>query len=159
METIKQISVFLENKPGRLANVLSALAREKVNITAMSVMDSHEHSVLRFVSGDMPKTLQVLKSLSTPHAEAEVLQVELRNQPGALSHLCELLAQEHVNIDYAYCSAGGRNGKTMGIFKVSNTEKAMRLLNGSATSPARRRQPRRQLRARQSYQAPGGAAR
>ena len=47
----------------------------------------------------------------------------------------------------------------MGIFKVSNTEKAIRLLNGSATSPARRRQPRRQLRARQSYQAPGGAAR
>ena len=48
METTKQISVFLENKPGRLANVLSALASEKVNITALTVMDSHEHSVLAF---------------------------------------------------------------------------------------------------------------
>jgi hypothetical protein len=157
VETIKQISVFLENKPGRLANVLSALAREKVNITAMTVMDSHEHSVLRFVTGDIQKTRQVLKGMSTPHAEADVLQVELRNQPGALSHVCELLAQDHINIDYAYCSSGGRNGKTVGIFKVSNTEKAMRLLNGSGTSPARRRQPRRQLRDQRSYKAPGGA--
>jgi len=157
METTKQISVFLENKPGRLANVLSALARDKVNITAMTVMDSHEHSVLRFVTSDLPKTVQVLKGLSTPHAETDVLQVELRNQPGALSHVCELLAQDHINIDYAYCSSGGRNGKTVGIFKVSNTEKATRLLNGSASSPARRRQPRRQVRDRRSYQAPGSA--
>src|SRR5215472_1811649 len=50
METAKQVSVFLENKPGRLANVLSALAREKVNIIALTVMDSHEHSVLRIVA-------------------------------------------------------------------------------------------------------------
>src|ERR1700726_3244289 len=83
VETTKQISVFLENKPGRLAKVLSALARDKVNVTALTVMDSHEHSVLRFVSSDVPKTVQVLKSLGTPHAETDVLIAELRNQPGA----------------------------------------------------------------------------
>ena len=59
METTKQISVFLENKPGRLANVLSALAREKINVTALSVMDSHEHSVLRFVTNDPVQTVQI----------------------------------------------------------------------------------------------------
>ena len=80
MQTTKQISVFLENKPGRLANVLLALAREKVNITALTVMDSHEHNVLRFVADDLDKTRQVLKELSTPFAETEVLLVELRNQ-------------------------------------------------------------------------------
>ena len=51
-ERAKQIPVFLENKPGRLANVLSALARDKVNITALSVMDKHEHGVLRVVTDD-----------------------------------------------------------------------------------------------------------
>src|SRR5262245_35847507 len=124
METTHQVSVFLENKPGRLANVLRALEKQKVNVTGLSVMDSHEHSVLRLVTSDLDKTLAVLKDLGTTYTTTEVLLVELRNQPGALAHLCELLAAEHINIDYCYCSAGGRNGKTYGVFKVSNFEKA-----------------------------------
>src|ERR1700758_3852958 len=104
METAKQVSVFLENKPGRLAKVLSALAREKVNITALTVMDSHEHSVLRLVADDLAKTTRVLDSLGTPHAESDVLLVELKNQPGALARVCETLGTDHVNIDYCYCS-------------------------------------------------------
>src|SRR6516225_4300517 len=124
VQTTKQITVFLENKPGRLANVLSALAHEKVNITALSVMDKHEHSVLRLVSDDPARTAQVMQALNTPFTEADVLAVDLRNQPGALAHVCEVLAAEHVNIDYAYCSSGGRNGKVVGIFRVSNADKA-----------------------------------
>ncbi len=156
METAKQVSVFLENKPGRLANVLSALARDKVNVTALSVMDSHEHSVLRAVVNDPARAVAVLNGLGVSHAESEVLVVELRNQPGALAHVCEVLAAEHINIEYAYCSAGGRNGKTMGIFKVSNNEKAMRVL--SASNPSKRYQDRRPVRAPRSYQPTGNSA-
>jgi len=159
METTKQISVFFENKPGRLANVLLALAREKVNIIALTVMDSHEHSVLRFVTNDLQKSMQVLKGLNIPITESEVLMVELRNQPGALAHVCELLAGEHINIDYAYCSSGGRNGKTMGIFKVSNNDKAIRLLGEGAPNARARRLERRAMRDRRSYQPSGGAVR
>jgi hypothetical protein len=154
METAKQISVFLENKPGRLANVLSALAQEKVNITAMTVMDSHEHSVLRVVTTDPALTVRVLRGQSTPHAETDVLVVELRHQVGALAHVCELLAGGHVNIDYCYCSSGGRNGKTIGIFKVSNNEKAIRLLGTANAGAARRRLQGRPLRDRRSYAPP-----
>ena len=157
METARQVSVFLENKPGRLAKVLSALAREKVNITALTVMDSHEHNVLRFVTSDLAGTVKVLKALGTPHAETEVLQVELKNQPGALAHVCEVLAQEHINIDYAYCSAGGKGGKTVGVFKLSNAEKAMRILGEGANNSLRRRSERRPLRDRRTYQSRGGA--
>jgi hypothetical protein len=156
VETSKQISVFLENKPGRLANVLSALAREKVNVTALSVMDSHEHSVLRVVTGDALKAAQVIKALGTPYAETDILLVELRNQPGALAHVCEILAAEHVNIEYAYCSSGGRNGRVFGIFKVSNTEKAMRALGSGGNNTARKRVERRPLRDKRTYQ-PGTA--
>ena len=156
METARQVSVFLENKPGRLANVLSALAREKINITALSVMDSHEHSVLRLVVNDVPRTVQVLNSLNTPHAQSEVLVVELRNQPGALAHVCELLAGDRINVDYAYCSSGGRNGKVVGIFKVSNHERATRVLG---ESPNNRRLERRTPRDRRAYQPPSGAKR
>jgi hypothetical protein len=159
METTKQISVFLENKPGRLANVLLALAREKVNIAALTVMDSHEHSVLRFVVDDLDKTRGVLKSVGTPFAETEVLTVELRNQPGELANLCKHLGAEHINIEYAYCSSGGRNGRTIGVFKVSNASKAMRVLGESPNNSVRRRVVARPLRARQSYQPPGMARR
>jgi hypothetical protein len=155
--TTKQITVFLENKPGRLANVLSALAREKVNIIALSVMDKHEHSVLRLVTDNHDKTMQVMQELNTPCTEAEVIAIELRNQPGALAHVCEVLAGEHVNIDYAYCSSGGRNGKVVGIFKVSNSGKASRVLAGSPSNSYRRAE-RRPLRDQRSYQPKGTAA-
>jgi hypothetical protein len=152
VDTIKQISVFLENKPGRLANVLSSLARDKVNLKALTVMDSHEHNVLRFVSDNGEHTRKVLKNLGIPFAEIDVLLVELKNQPGALAHICETLAEGHVNIDYAYCSAGGRNGKTFGIFKVSNTEKSIRLLGASPNNASRRRMGRRPIHTRSANQ-------
>ena len=145
METTKQVSVFLENKPGRMARVLAALEREKVNITGLTVMDSHEHSVLRLVTSDTPKTAQVLKGLGTPFTETEVLLVELRNQPGSLAHVCEQLAAEHINIDYCYVSAGGKNGKTLSVFKVSNAEKAMRVLGHTGNNKARRLVGRRPI--------------
>ena len=158
METSKQLSIFLENKPGRLAKVLSALAREKVNITAMTVMDSHEHSVLRVVTNDLDRSRQTVRALGAPCAETDVLVVEMRNHPGALAHVCEQLAAEHINIDYCYCSAGGRNGRTMGIFKVSNTEKAMRLL-GSNNAAARRRPEARPVRDQRAYAPRGNSIR
>jgi hypothetical protein len=154
VQITKQISVFLENKPGRLANVLLALARDKVNITALTVMDSHEHNVLRFVADDLDKSRKALKEMSIPFVETEVLLVELRNQPGELAHVCELLGAEHVNIEYAYCSSGGRNGKTLGIFRVSNATKAMRVIGESPNNSVRRRLQQRPLRSRQSYQPP-----
>jgi hypothetical protein len=150
----KQITVFLENKPGRLANLLRALERQKVNVTGLTVMDSHEHGVLRFVANDAPRTVQVLRELGTSYTEADVLLVELRNQPGAIARLCEQLAAEHINIDYCYCSAGGRNGKTFGIFKVSSNEKALRVLGGGpGRNSTKRRVEKRPPRDRRSYQA------
>jgi hypothetical protein len=154
METAKQVSVFLENKPGRLANVLRALEKQKINVTGMTVMDSHEHSVLRLVTSDAARTVAVLKEMGANFTNAEVLLVELRNQPGALAHLCEVLAAEHINIDYCYCSAGGRNGRTYGIFKVSSVEKAQRVLAGAGNNSAKRRIEKRPLRDRRSYQTP-----
>lgn len=151
MDTSKQISVFLENKPGRLANVLSALAKEKVNVTALSVMDSHEHSVLRLVTEDTARTASVLKSLGMRQVESDVLLVELKHQPGALAHVCEMLAGEHINIEYCYCSSGGKNGKVLGVFKVSNLDKAAKLLAGS--NSAARRKEMRPGRDRRSYMA------
>lgn len=147
MPISKQISVFLENKPGRLANVLSALAGEKVNLNAMTVMATHETGVLRFVSDDKVKAHAALKNLGTRYSEADVVLLELRNQPGAMAHVCETLAGQHINVEYAYSGPGGRNGKSIGVFKVSNTEKAARILADSPNN-LRRRMGRRPMHTR-----------
>jgi hypothetical protein len=150
VQTSKQFTVFLENKPGRLASILGELARQKVNLVAMSVMDRHEHGVLRFVADDHARTTLALQALNTSFTESDVLLVELRNQPGALANVCALLADEHIHIDYAYCSSGGRNGKVMGVFKVTNNDKAIRVL-GSGNNIAKRRLERRPMVDRRTY--------
>lgn len=141
MPTRKQVTIFLENKPGRLAQLLGALAQRKINIIALTVMDRHEHGVLRLVTEDDAATRLTLQAANAHYTESDVLAVELKNQPGALANVCERLAQEHVAIDYAYCSSGGRNGKVFGIFKVSNLEKAQRVLADGAKTQRRLEKP------------------
>lgn len=148
MQTRKQVTIFLENRPGRLAQILSALANGKINIVALSVMDRHEHGVLRLVTEDEAATARALQTINSHFTESDVLAVELKNQPGALAHVCERLAEEHIAIDYAYCSSGGRNGKVFGIFKVSNLEKAQRIL-GEVSNHRRLEKPK--LRDQRSY--------
>jgi hypothetical protein len=148
MNTRKQVTIFLENKPGRLAQVLAVLAQSKINIIALSVMDRHEHGVLRLVTEDEAATAKTLRGMNASFTESDVLAVELKNQPGALAHVCGRLAEEHITIDYAYCSSGGRNGKVFGIFKVSNVEKAQRILTESSNH---RRLERPTMRDQRTY--------
>ena len=77
MPTHKQTTVFLENKPGRLAHVLSALAQAKINIVALAVMDRSENGVLRLVTEDAPATRKTLGALNLQASENDVLAVEL----------------------------------------------------------------------------------
>lgn len=126
-----QFSVFLVNKPGVLAQITSALAGEKINVIALTLVDSQEHGVLRVVSDDSGKTRQVLSRLNLPMNETEVLCLELPNQPGALSDVATLLGKNHININYAYCTSGAPGGKTTGIFKVADQNKARHVLKGS----------------------------
>ncbi len=150
METRKQLTVFLENKPGRLAQILSSLAQAKINIVALAVMDRQDQGVLRLVTDNDAATRKLLQGMNQQCAAHDVLAVELRNQPGALAHVCETLAGGHINVDYAYCSSGGKNGKVYGIFKVSNLDKAQRVLT-AATNHNNRRIQVRPMRDQRAY--------
>ncbi len=132
MEFVHEVTAYLENKPGRLAKICSALAREKIDLRALSVMDTTDRSVLRFVTDGLEPTKKVLTSLGTEFETSEVLAVELDNRPGALSRLLERLAEEHINIDYAYASSSSAAGKALGIFHTSNQKRALQILNDSA---------------------------
>ena len=130
--TDTQFSVFLVNKPGVLAQVTKSLAEGKVNVVAMTLVDSQEHGVLRVVADEPAKARDVLKRLNLPMTETEVLCLELSNRPGALADVASVLGQNHVNINYAYCTSGARGGRTTGIFKVADVKKAQHVLRGKS---------------------------
>ena len=90
MEFVHEVTAHLENKPGRLAKICAALAHEKINIRALSVMDARERSVLRVVVDQFEPTRKVLTSLGTEHSSTEVLAVEMENRPGALTRILEM---------------------------------------------------------------------
>jgi len=128
MDLVKQFSVFLVNKPGVLAQVTKAIAQAKINILAMTMTDSSEHGVLRLVGEDADKLRRALAGLNLPTTETDVLMVTMPNRTGALADVCQKLAGAHININYAYCTTGASGGKTKGIFKVADNQKAMRIL-------------------------------
>jgi hypothetical protein len=123
-----QFSIFMVNKPGVLAQLLGEFARAKINVIAMTVMDSMEHGVLRVVFAEPEKAREVLSRLNAPHNETEVLCITLDNRSGALAAVAEKLAKDHINISYAYCTAGAKGGRTTGVLKVADVKKTMRIL-------------------------------
>ena len=125
-----QFSVFMVNKPGVLAQILGELAKAKINIVAMTMMDSMEHGVMRIVAAGPEKIRKSLAKLNMSYSETSVLCVTLANKAGALAEVTEKLAKSHVNISYAYCTAGARGGRTTGILKVADVKKAMKILRG-----------------------------
>jgi hypothetical protein len=129
MEMVTQYSLFLENKPGLLAQVARQLARARINVLAMTMMDSSEHGVLRVVvTNGVDKFRAAVAELNLPMTETEVLLVDMPNRPGALAEVCGRLAEAHINISYAYCTTGAPGGRTNGVFKVADMKKAMKVL-------------------------------
>ena len=128
MYVTTQFSIFMVNKPGVLAQVLGEFARAKINITAMTMTDSVEHGVMRVVFAAPKKAKEVLSKLNLHYNETEVLCVNLNNKAGALALVAEKLAKNHINITYAYCTAGAKGGRTTGVLKVADVKKAMRVL-------------------------------
>ncbi len=123
-----QFSIFMVNKPGVLANVLGEFATAKINVVAMTVMDSAEHGVLRVVVDYPEKAREMLQRTNMTFNETEVLCIVLDNRSGALATVAEKLGKEHINISYAYCTSGAKGGKTTGVLKVADVKKAMKVL-------------------------------
>ena len=128
MKVEKQFSVFLANKPKVLAQVCQELAQAKVNIQAMSMMDSVEHGVLRIVPADAQKARKVMNGLGLQIQETEVLCVTMPNRPGAMADLLIRLASVHIKLSYAYVTSGVAGGKTIAVMKVNNMAKAQKAL-------------------------------
>jgi hypothetical protein len=149
MQTAKQLSVSLVNKPGRLSDMLTALSKEKVSFQALAVMDSGERGTVRFIPNDLLAAAHVLDKLNIRYETTEVLMADIPSQPGGFRKICERLASEHLNIDYAYCSLNlskKTKGGVCAVIKVNDLAKAKRLLSENGAAGRRRPPMRRPLK-------------
>ena len=137
MQIATQFSIFMVNKPGVLAQTLKEFAKTKINVVAMTLMDSAEHGVMRVVFAKPDRARDILTKLNLPFSETQVLCANLDNRSGALATLAEKLAKHHINIMYAYCTAGARGGRTTGILKVENVKKACKVLENNHSKKAK----------------------
>lgn len=149
MEMAKQLSVSLVNKPGRLATLLAALSKEKVSFRALSVMDTGERGTLRFVPDNLSAAKEVIEKANLRFDATDVLLVDVPNQSGSFRRVCEKLAADHLNIDYAYSSFNSGRGKggSLAVIKVNDLVKAQRILSENGVS-SRRKPGRRPVHAR-----------
>ncbi len=145
MET--QFSIFMVNKPGVLSQVLGELAKAKLNIIAMTMMDSVEHGVMRLIVSNKNKAKEVLDKLNLRYSETSVLCLRMDNKAGSLAQATQILAKEHINISYAYCTAGGKGGKATGVLKVANVKRAIKVIKDALSKTNSEKEKKRTKKA------------
>jgi hypothetical protein len=128
MKVVKQLSLFLENKPGTLAAVCQALADADINILAISVSDAVDHAVVRMVANNSRRAIHLLGEHGVLVVERDVLWLEGRSRPGELAAIARTLAKHKVNIEYAYSATPPGAARGAMVVRVDNLAKARRCL-------------------------------
>ena len=129
MQITKQLAIFLDNRPGTLANVSDALAEAKINIYAISTSDTVDHTVIRMVVSDFRKALLLFEEHGTLVVEDDVIMIDGSNKPGILAEIARKLAKSSVNIEYCYSATPPDAKKGLMIMRVSDVKKALKVLN------------------------------
>lgn len=128
---VKQISVFLENKAGRLAEVTKTIADKGINIRAMSIADTADFGILRLIVNDPELAGKILADSDFTVVVKEVIAVGINDEPGALAKALSVLLNHGIEIEYMYAFVGNLRGKALVIFKVSDNDKAVAALKES----------------------------
>lgn len=123
MKTIKQISVFMENRQGQLAEILEVISKEGINLRALNVAETSDYGVLRLVADDPDKAVEALSREGIIATTNTVAAVWVPDRPGGLCELIQTLADDGINIGYMYSVFGNEEGRAYMIMDVDDTEK------------------------------------
>ncbi len=127
---IRQISIFLENKPGQLAGICRALAKAEVNIATLSLADSADFGIVRMIVDDHVKGARVLAEAGFAVRETEVVTVTVPDRPGGMAELMEKIDGAGLDINYSYAYALGHGEKAILVFSFNDNVKAEAALKG-----------------------------
>ena len=135
---IKQISIFMENTTGRLADVTALLAKSGINLRAISIADTADFGILRMVADRPDAAVELLKASGFAARETDVIAVEVPDQPGALARIMALFRDEGVNIEYLYASLEHSADQAVIVLKVDDVAAGLAMLekNGFVTVPS-----------------------
>lgn len=123
--SVKQISVFLENRPGALYAMTGVLATNKIDLRAFSLAETSDFGIARFIVDDVYRTTTVLKEAGFVHSITPVLGVAIPDVPGGLNRVLQVLTDAKVNVEYMYAFLGGKKGESAYmIFRVADNAKA-----------------------------------
>lgn len=125
---VEQISVFLENKAGRLAEVTHTLAEAGINIRALSLADTSDFGILRLIVSDFEKAKENLKAGGFTVGRTTVVAVEVSDQPGGLNNILEMLRDAKINVEYMYAFVNQSGAHAIIIFRFDRTDQAIELL-------------------------------
>ena len=131
MKTINQMSIFIENTKGRLAEVCKLLGDNDVNIKALTIAESPEFGILRVVLDDTETAKKVLKEHGFITTVAEIVAVEVSDTPGGLAKALTVLADNNINLEYMYGFVEKTSEKALMVFKFDNLEKAIEVLQAN----------------------------
>ena len=126
---IKQISIFMENKSGRMARVAKALGDAGVNIRALTIAEAGDFGVVRMVVDDTEKGYKVLREEGFTVSETDVLAVAIQDTPGGLFEIANTLGENEINVDYAYAFVTAKAERAMLILRVDDIKRATEVLN------------------------------
>ncbi len=126
--SVRQVSVFLENKAGRLAEVSKLLGAAGINIRALSVADTSDYGILRLIVDDPAKAVEALVRQGFSASETEVIAVEVPDKPGGLGYVLEVLEVKGVNVEYMYAFVAKASEDALVIFRVGTPEEARQVL-------------------------------
>ncbi len=123
--SIKQISVFMENKPGTLEEMTEVLAKNNIDMRALSVAEAEDFGIARLIVDDVYETATVLKDAGFVNKMSDVLAVEIPDTPGGLNKVLKTLSAAQVNLEYMYAFLGGKAAdKAFIIMKVAHIDRA-----------------------------------
>jgi hypothetical protein len=125
---ITQLSVFLENKPGRLSVPCKALAKAGLNILTLSLADTRQFGILRVILKDWKKAKATLEAAGLVVNVTEVIAIEVDDRPGGLAHVLEVIEQAGINLEYMYAFTFGREDKAVLVFRFEDPDAAIKLL-------------------------------
>ncbi len=124
----KQLSIFLANRPGTLAEVCEQLEEENINILAMTVSDTVDHAVVRLLVDKPGEAIHRLEEKGLLVVENDILAIRLENKPGQLAEVSRNLADNDVNIEYAYCTGTPAQTEGLMVLRTADPGEALELL-------------------------------
>ena len=131
---VEQISIFLENKSGRLAEVTKILGDNQIDISALSIADTTDFGILRLIVNNPEKAVHVLKEKGFTVSSTSVIAIGIQDRPGGLSKALEILDQAKIGIEYMYAFVGKAEDEAMVLLRVEDPTKAVETLRTNDVS-------------------------